>query len=481
MKLSVWNLGRIKKATFDLRPLTVFAGPNNTNKSWSAYCCYALARCLSNHFSLYPYLYEASLSFQTPSHLAKLHRESTTRVSEYLLQDQKPVDAGADKPEQVSSRVFEFTRESLLGDLANLPESLEFSLGSGMIEQVLATGKGSMPSAEAKLTVPKKRFLKDGKVPFGRVEFAKQRGLLQVSLAGTRGVFWQRRIKSEGVEAQSSLHETCEHVITSTLFSLFNLAVAFPPERIILPTLIWTLRDWESQLPNFPLPVRDNASFLQALRFSPFYTGAPSPHPYPNFPTEVLSQAILKGKLEIASTGPETSEPFFTPTGGPVTKLGSAASFVRSLASLGLYLQYVAMPGDLIMIDEPEMNAHPEVQVRLAEMLALLASSGVCVILTTHSPYIIDHLRNLMVASNLPKEQQEQVRDKFKLGDTRAFIRAEDVAAYYFGEDGSPISILQEDVPSIDWSTFGNVSDYVLNLFADLLALGDGGASGDAA
>lgn len=38
MKVEIHNLGVIKeKATFDLKPLTVFIGPNNAGKTWLAY------------------------------------------------------------------------------------------------------------------------------------------------------------------------------------------------------------------------------------------------------------------------------------------------------------------------------------------------------------------------------------------------------------------------------------------------------------
>jgi hypothetical protein len=40
LKLTVQNLGRIRHAAMDLRPLTVFIGPNNTNKSWAAYAAW---------------------------------------------------------------------------------------------------------------------------------------------------------------------------------------------------------------------------------------------------------------------------------------------------------------------------------------------------------------------------------------------------------------------------------------------------------
>ena len=70
----------------------------------------------------------------------------------------------------------------------------------------------------------------------------------------------------------------------------------------------------------------------------------------------------------------------------------------KELVPLVLYLRYLAEPDDLIVIDEPEMNLHPAAQVEIIEFLAMLVNAGLNVLITTHSPYIIDHISNLIVA-----------------------------------------------------------------------------------
>jgi len=62
---------------------------------------------------------------------------------------------------------------------------------------------------------------------------------------------------------------------------------------------------------------------------------------------------------------------------------------VKELAPLVLYLHYLVAPNDWIIIDEPEMNLHPTVQIEFIEFLAMLVNAGLQVLITTQSPYIL--------------------------------------------------------------------------------------------
>ena len=53
--------------------------------------------------------------------------------------------------------------------------------------------------------------------------------------------------------------------------------------------------------------------------------------------------------------------------------------------------------GDMLMIDEPELNLHPESQRKLAKLLVLLVNKGVRVFITTHSDYIIREFNTLLM------------------------------------------------------------------------------------
>lgn len=144
--------------------------------------------------------------------------------------------------------------------------------------------------------------------------------------------------------------------------------------------------------------------------------------------------------------------------------MATSSSSVKGLSSLVFLLRYMIEPNEIIVIDEPEMNLHPKAQVQLIELLAMLANSGVYVIITTHSPYIIDHLINLVKGSN--KGNQELLSKNFYLKDSSAFISKENLSAYLF-ENNSVSNIFSKD-GEIKWNTFSNVSEQITELFFEM-------------
>ncbi len=75
-----------------------------------------------------------------------------------------------------------------------------------------------------------------------------------------------------------------------------------------------------------------------------------------------------------------------------------SSSIVKTMASLVIYLRHMARPSDTLIIDEPEMNFHPDVQVILARIFAILVNKGLKVVVSTHSDYIVREFNNLIMA-----------------------------------------------------------------------------------
>src|ERR1700742_2430880 len=87
MDLILDNLGRIAHAEIDVRPLTVFVGENNTNKTWAAYCLYGLARHLT-------WESERPLSGKVGHGFLPIAPESVTSGVERAIRDALESDSG---------------------------------------------------------------------------------------------------------------------------------------------------------------------------------------------------------------------------------------------------------------------------------------------------------------------------------------------------------------------------------------------------
>lgn len=71
------------------------------------------------------------------------------------------------------------------------------------------------------------------------------------------------------------------------------------------------------------------------------------------------------------------------------------ASGIKSLGILDMLMKGGAIAeNSLLIIDEPEVNLHPKWQVLYSEIICELVAIGVDIIITTHSPYIIDALKH---------------------------------------------------------------------------------------
>lgn len=150
--------------------------------------------------------------------------------------------------------------------------------------------------------------------------------------------------------------------------------------------------------PRYPFPVRDNVDFINQLD-----TLAGSTSDFIKEYPELLDdfRDIIGGEYRVVR-----KEVFFAPkkVRGLRLNLVESSSAVRSLLDIGFYLQYMARKGDLLMIDEPELNLHPENQRKVVRLLARLVNAGIRVFVTTHSDYIAKELNTLLLLGKAGKK-----------------------------------------------------------------------------
>ncbi len=124
----------------------------------------------------------------------------------------------------------------------------------------------------------------------------------------------------------------------------------------------------------------------------------------------------------------------FQPAGTKKLKLGldETSSAVRSLLITWYWLKHHAKAGDMLMIDEPELNLHPANQRRLARFIAALIDAGVKVFITTHSDTIIREFNTLiMLARDLPHFASVRAQNNYAEHER---LPPERVRLYYTGK-----------------------------------------------
>ena len=143
---------------------------------------------------------------------------------------------------------------------------------------------------------------------------------------------------------------------------------------------------------------------------------------------QYIQKHIINGKYEIDRYG----DIFFLPykSNNKKMPLHFTSSTVKTLFSLVFYLEHLAQSGDYLMIDEPELSLHPDNQRNLARVLAKLVNNGVKVVLSTHSPYFVRELNNLiMLSKSFVKASELRELYGYEPGE---YLKPEIVSAYLF-------------------------------------------------
>ena len=130
--------------------------------------------------------------------------------------------------------------------------------------------------------------------------------------------------------------------------------------------------------------------------------------------------------------------------------LHATSSAVKSLFGLWFYLEHQAAPGNILMIDEPELNIHPANQRLIARLLARLVNARIRVVISTHSDYIIRELNTLIMLS---QDRRGSLRRRYRYRDDEV-LNPDLVGAYFFdGQSILPFSTTREDGINASLST----------------------------
>lgn len=144
-----------------------------------------------------------------------------------------------------------------------------------------------------------------------------------------------------------------------------------------------------------------------------------------------LQKEITRVRYKVSKDGVITAKPYRSDV---EIGIHLTSSTVKSFYGLWAWLEMQAKRGDCLMIDEPELNLHPDNQRLVARLLGRLINRGVSVVISTHSDYIVRELNNMIMLST-PFTERGKLERKYgydSAGQER--LDANDVVTYHFGE-----------------------------------------------
>ncbi len=378
MKMTLQKLGTIEHAELELGDLTVICGNNNHGKTYATYAFYGALKYLRAAFSV--------VSVESKYVEELLDRGATViKLGNIFDSLPKTVRTATETYSRGLADVFasktdHFTDSRFLLDIPTPQRSLYQNTERNCSYGRKALWHLSFDAAKMEVSVQTVSGLQEDESRSRHIV----RSILDDAIRDymLRPVIPDVYLSSTERTGVVMFHRELDFTRNRLLEALGGKA------RNLAPDLLYSEFHGD-----YPVPVRDNVDFIRNLpAIEKDESRLASVHP------EIIKafSEIIGGSYKASKDGFIT---YIPAKGGRGVKLGLAesSSSIRALLDVAFYLKNAAEPGDLFMIDEPELNLHPSNQRKLARLLARLVNCGVKVFMTTHSDYVIKELNTLIL------------------------------------------------------------------------------------
>lgn len=411
MKIHIKDLGAIKEGTIDLsKKLNVFCGPNGTGKTYFAYAIYGLLKnqihvrsneeMVKNLVDSKNFTYE--IDFET---LNKYRHELISRFKEDL---DSLFGIGDEKAKHFFNNTEVNFNES--------SDEFEQKLTQVSFQTTIEIGRSNLRlskeqnSKELSIEILDKTISNDEINRLSFILYSYILSILSTYPISTTYIFPVERnsIFTFSKELSINRQEAVDHFHAMT-----------SKNKLDRYDLIF------KKTTRYPLAIKDGLAIADDLA----EIKDKNISPYFEFASEIENE-LLHGKVIINSDG----EIQFKPDKAKTKQLPihMTASIVKSLSSLVIYLKHLAKKNDLIIIDEPEINLHPDNQLVLTRLFSRLINNGFRLLISTHSDYIVREINNLIMLSSKKEEViklKERLSYKYKIDE---YINPEDIDVHFF-------------------------------------------------
>lgn len=481
LELEVVNFGPIARAKVDLRPLTVFIGPSNTGKSYLTILIYALhnyfnANTSPNRGHLFS---DYKMSRKTVNSLASWAQEAF--ADRKRKSGSENIVLPAEIAELIRSRFS--TQDIVIGNqivrcfgIDEIEALIRKRSRNGSRITLRSASPDDTAAFESSLTIKKRAtelemtILKDLPLQINTKKSKKLTEDLHVLTREMTSDTYEER----GFWAQEIAGFLTSLVLTQTVGPLRLPAFYLPADRtgvmhahsMVVSALIRNAA-MAGVRPDTRTPMLSGvmADFLEQLIQFPDSRRKRKSHRNLG---KAIEESIMDGSVHIDKSGAADYPLFkYRPEGWDNDlNLMNASSMVSELAPVVFYLRYKVRSNNVLIVEEPESHLHPAMQVEFIRQLAALVRSGIRVIVTTHSEWLLEELANLVQLSELPETERKGID-----GGNFA-LSPEQVGAWLFQPKNNPKGSVVKEVELNDSglyeSGFDDVSNALYNKWAEI-------------
>jgi len=377
IKVSFENFGNIAQGSVNINNITIFTGDNNTGKTYATYAIYSL---LDKDFHYKLKEIEPILDILYTEGLYEL--DLNNFFNENFMQMKSEVEQAFSNslPFVFSSNENEFDKSKIVFDLDEI--KIKERLLSLEYRNNINLGKKDNIVFEAikeKNTVLLKLMLLKNEIPKDIIKD-------QLKIILSHFIFNDLFSNSFLLPAERTGLNLFYQELSSKRTAIFH---HLRKPEINTGELIKDLI-----VSSYPQPIADYIDFLNKI-----YQLKKHNSDFKDLAIEIQKE-ILKGKYKVEKEGI-----YFLPYKKDSNKenfnqkisLHLSSSTVKTFFSLVFYLEHLATEGETLIIDEPELNLHPNNQRKIARILAMISNRGVRVIVSTHSDYFVREINNLII------------------------------------------------------------------------------------
>ncbi|MHA1438147.1 MAG: AAA family ATPase [Promethearchaeota archaeon] len=441
------NFGPIKNGDIFLRPLTIFVGPNNSGKSYSAKLIYSILKS----FSALPEITEYSSSF------FPLFLNIETFSSDFKKLENKLIRLQEGSELILPETFYSFITKKIYEDIytlafkqecsrifsADTKDLIKFDEKSIKINVKINETKVSLEIKKDSIKILdftpinaniKFRMTSDGYL--GKDYINKNDLLLLINVE-------YLNVKKEREKLFRELRVLILNHIRSILLNNIKINHYYLPagRSGILQTQkqLFTILLGENKKTSIPGLIADFFSTLisSSKERGPFFDLA-----------EEFEQEILNGKILFEQIFGKNIPEIYYKFQKKNIDIKRTSSTISELAVFVLFLKYTIKPGDILIFEEPEVHLHPGNQRILAKYLIRLVRKGVKIILTTHSEYLLDQISNFILLSKIGEKKR---KEKFSY-TTSDFLNIQEINTYLFAKNKNtedytttPVNISEDD------------------------------------